>query len=291
LILVGHGENSIFEAARRLREDFPGVALVSIIADIRDRDRMLRVFDRFRPDTVFHAAAHKHVPLMQDNPEEAISNNVLGTRNVVDGALRVGCGRFVLISTDKAVTPSSVMGASKRVAEALVREAGKRAQRPFVVVRFGNVLGSRGSAIPTFKKQIEAGGPVSITHPEMKRFFMTIPEAVHLVLQAGGIGRGGELFVLKMGDPLRIVELVEDLVRLSGLAVGEIPIVYTGLRPGEKLSETLWAEAERPRKGPHPLITHVLVPSLHPTVIDDLLTTRDVEVLRRRLEDVVRVSA
>jgi FlaA1/EpsC-like NDP-sugar epimerase len=166
---------------------------------------MLRVFGTLHPDIVFHAAAHKPVPLMEGNPEEAISNNVLGTQNVVAAAIQVDVERLVMISSDKAVSPSSVMGASKRVAESLVRIAALRVQRPFVVVRFGNVLGSRGSVVPAFKRQIEAGGPVTITHPDMKRFFMTIPEAVHLVLQAAGFGKGGELFVLKMGDPVRIV--------------------------------------------------------------------------------------
>jgi FlaA1/EpsC-like NDP-sugar epimerase len=215
LVLVGHGENSIFDAYGHLREAFPDVRIAPIIADIRDRGRLQRVFDQFRPDVVFHAAAHKHVPLMEDNPEEAISNNVLGTQNVVDATIRVDAGRLVMISSDKAVSPSSLMGASKRVAEALVRTAALRVDRPFVVVRFGNVLGSRGSVVPAFKKQIEAGGPITITHPDMKRFFMTIPEAVHLVLQAAGLGKGGELFVLKMGEPLRIVQLAEDLIRLS----------------------------------------------------------------------------
>ena len=257
LILLGHGENSIFEAASQLREAFPDVPLQSVIADVRDRDRILRLFDRHRPEIVFHAAAHKHVPLMQDNPEEAISNNVIGTRNVLDGALAVGCGRFVLISTDKAVAPSSVMGASKRVAEGLVRAAGALAGRPFVVVRFGNVLGSRGSVVPTFRKQIENGGPILITHPDMKRFFMTIPEAVHLVLQAGGIGKGGELFVLKMGEPVRIVQLAQDLVRLSGLPEGEIPFVFTGLRPGEKLEEALWEEGADVDATEHPDLLRV----------------------------------
>src|SRR5262249_45562678 len=191
------------------------------------------------------------------NPEEAISNNVIGTHNVLECALDQGCQRLVMISTDKAVTPSNVMGASKRVAEALVRDAGRRAGRPFVVVRFGNVLGSRGSVVPAFKKQIEAGGPVSVTHPDMKRFFMTIPEAVHLVVQAGGMGRGGELFVLKMGQPLRIVQLAEDLIRLSGLTVEEIPIVYTGLRPGEKLEERLWEEGAVIEDTPHPEVLRV----------------------------------
>jgi len=257
LLLLGHGENSIFEAALRLRDAFPDVPLESLIADVRDRDRLFHLFDRHRPDIVFHAAAHKHVPLMQGNPEEAVSNNVLGTRNVVDGALAVGCERFVLISTDKAVAPTSVMGASKRVAEMLVRAVGAASGRPFVVVRFGNVLGSRGSVVPRFRKQIEAGGPIAITHPDMKRFFMTIPEAVHLVLQAGGIGNGGELFVLNMGAPLRIVQLAEVLIRLSGLTTGDVPIVFTGLRPGEKLEEQLWENGAIVENTPHPDVLRV----------------------------------
>jgi FlaA1/EpsC-like NDP-sugar epimerase len=242
LALFGHGENSIFEAQGRLRELFPDLRIEAVIGDIRDRTRVFRVFDQIRPEIVFHAAAHKHVPLMEANPEEAVSNNVLGTKNVVDAALTVGTARFVLISTDKAVSPSSLMGAAKRVAEAIVRDAASRTSQPFVVVRFGNVLGSRGSVVPAFKRQIEAGGPLTITHPEMKRFFMTIPEAVHLVLQAGGMGRGGELFVLNMGEPLRIVQLAEDLIRLSGLTPHEVPITFTGLRPGEKLEESLWED-------------------------------------------------
>jgi FlaA1/EpsC-like NDP-sugar epimerase len=257
LVLLGHGENSIFDAKIRLRESCPDVAIDAVIADIRDRMRLARVFADIHPDIVFHAAAHKHVPLMEENPEEAISNNVLGTRNVVDSALGMGCERLVMISTDKAVTPSSVMGASKRVAEALVQEAGRRAGRPFVVVRFGNVLGSRGSVVPTFKRHIEAGGPIPITHPDMKRFFMTIPEAVHLVVHAGGIGRGGELFVLKMGEPLRIVQLAQDLIRLSGLASDEIPIVFTGLRPGEKLEESLWEDGAVVENTEHPDVLRV----------------------------------
>ena len=194
---------------------------------------------------------------MEDNPEEAISNNVLGTQNVVDAAIRVAAERFVLISTDKAVGPSSLMGASKRVAEALVRDAARRGGAAFVVVRFGNVLGSRGSVVPSFKRLIENGGPITITHPDMKRFFMTIPEAVHLVLQAGGMGKGGELFVLKMGEPLRIVQLAEDLIRLSGLAPEDIPIVYTGLRPGEKLVESLWEDGALVEDTDHPEVLRV----------------------------------
>ena len=234
LVLLGHGENSIFEAQAHLREAFPGIRIFTVIADIRDRQRMFRVFDHFQPELVFHAAAHKHVPLMEENLEEAISNNVLGTQNVIDACVRTDSRRLVLISSDKAVSPSSVMGASKRIAEALVRAASQATGKAFVVVRFGNVLGSRGSVVPTFKKQIEAGGPVYITHPDMKRFFMTIPEAVHLVLQAGAMGSGGELFVLKMGEPLRIVELAQDLIRLSGPGAQEVSIVYTGLRPGRE---------------------------------------------------------
>jgi FlaA1/EpsC-like NDP-sugar epimerase len=260
LLLLGHGENSIFEAASQLHEAFPDVPLESIIADVRDRDRVRRLFEQYRPDIVFHAAAHKHVPLMQNNPEEAVSNNVLGTRNVLESAQGVGCGRFVLISTDKAVAPTSMMGASKRVAEALVRAAGVAAGRPYVVVRFGNVLGSRGSVVPRFRKQIEAGGPIAVTHPDMKRFFMTIPEAVHLVLQAGGIGKGGELFVLKMGEPLRIVQLAEDLIRLSGLSAADVPIVFTGQRPGEKLEEVLWEQGSFVDDTVHPDIIRVTEP-------------------------------
>jgi FlaA1/EpsC-like NDP-sugar epimerase len=257
LAVLGHGENSIFDAYGQLREAFRDVPVEPIIADIRDRGRMLRVFETIRPEIVFHAAAHKHVPLMEANPEEAISNNVLGTQNVVDAAISVGAGRLVMISSDKAVSPSSVMGASKRIAEELVRSAAARVQRPYVVVRFGNVLGSRGSVVPAFKKQIDAGGPITVTHPDMKRFFMTIPEAVHLVLQAAGFGKGGELFVLKMGAPVRIVQLAEDLIRLSGLSPDDVPIVFTGLRPGEKLEESLWEEGARIEDTAHPEVLKV----------------------------------
>jgi FlaA1/EpsC-like NDP-sugar epimerase len=257
LVLLGHGENSIFEAQSSLREAYPGITIRSIIADIRDRQRIFSVFDRMRPELVFHAAAHKHVPLMEENPEEAISNNVMGTRNVIDASIRADSRRLVLISSDKAVSPASLMGASKRVAERLVRAAASATGRAFVVVRFGNVLGSRGSVVPIFKRQIEAGGPVYITHPEMKRFFMTIPEAVHLVLQAGAMGKGGELFVLKMGEPLRIVDLAHDLIRLSGSQANEVPVVYTGLRPGEKLEEALWEETASIQATGHPEVLWV----------------------------------
>jgi FlaA1/EpsC-like NDP-sugar epimerase len=245
LVLLGHGENSIFAAHQTMRERFPLLPVESVIADVRDAVRLRQVFARVRPTAVFHTAAHKHVPLMEDNPDEAVTNNVFGTRNVVQAALDAGVQRLVMISTDKAVRPSSVMGATKRIAEAIVTDAAKRHGRTFVVVRFGNVLGSRGSVVPAFKRQIELGLPIEITHPAMKRFFMTIPEAVHLVLQAGGLGRGGELFVLNMGQPVAIVDLAKDLIRLSGCQVEDIPIVFTGLRPGEKLEESLWeADAE-----------------------------------------------
>jgi FlaA1/EpsC-like NDP-sugar epimerase len=240
LVLLGHGENSIFDVQHQIARQYPDVAVAAVIADVRDDRRMRSVFTSYRPDVVLHAAAHKHVPLMEDNPEEAITNNVLGTRCVVATAEAFGTDRLVMISTDKAVAPRCIMGASKRLAEAVVRDAARRSGRAFAVVRFGNVLGSRGSVVPFFKAQIERGGPVTVTHPDMKRFFMTIPEAVHLVLQAGGLGRGGELFVLDMGEPVRIADLAADLIRLSGLDVGDIGIEFTGIRQGEKLEEALW---------------------------------------------------
>jgi FlaA1/EpsC-like NDP-sugar epimerase len=258
LILLGHGENSIFDVQVELRELYPGLAVVPVIADIRDRRRIRQVWERLRPAIVLHAAAHKHVPLMEDNPEEAITNNIVGTHNVLEASVEFGTERFVLISSDKAVAPSSVMGASKRIAEMLVRDAARRTSRGFVVVRFGNVLGSRGSVVPHFKRQIERGGPVTLTHPDMKRFFMTIPEAVHLVLLAGGMGAGGELFVLRMGEPVRIVDLAEDLIKLSGLTTDEVPIVYTGVRPGEKLEEELWEKGAAAEATSHPDVLRVI---------------------------------
>lgn len=241
LILLGHGENTIFETLVELGEDFPSLPLIPIIADVRDLDRLSNVFSDLRPQVVFHAAAHKHVPLMEVNIEEAVTNNVIGTRNVVEVCLNYGVDRLVMISTDKAIRPTSVMGATKRLAEMLVLDAAHRSGKAFSVVRFGNVLESRGSVVPLFKRQIARGGPVTITHPDMKRYFMTIPEAVHLVLQAQAIGEGGEVFVLRMGEQIRILDLAEDLIRLSGLEPEkDIEIVFTGIRPGEKLSEELW---------------------------------------------------
>jgi FlaA1/EpsC-like NDP-sugar epimerase len=261
VILLGHGENSLFEAEQQLRSAFHNVSFTTVVADIRDRDRIGQVFRRYRPDIVFHAAAHKHVPMMEENPEEAITNNVLGTANVVSAAFDAGTARFVLISTDKAVEPRSLMGASKRVAEQIVMQAARERKRAFAVVRFGNVLGSRGSVVPVFKRQIESGGPVTVTHPEVTRFFMTIPEAVHLVLQAGGMARGGELFVLNMGRPMKITDLVQDLIALSGWTTDEIDIVYTGLRPGEKLQERLWDTGATVDPTSHPDVMRVTEPS------------------------------
>lgn len=258
IVLLGHGENSIFEITNELRREVgrqgrPGKDQTAgtrtvyhpVIADVRDADRIRAMVDRYQPDIVFHAAAHKHVPLMEANVEDAISNNVAGTRCLVDACLAAGVELFVFISTDKAVNPTSVMGATKRVAELIVQQAAQQSGRCYVAVRFGNVLGSRGSVVPFFQRQIAVGGPVTVTHPDVRRYFMTIPEAVQLVLQAAALGRGGEVFALDMGDPIRIEDLAKDLVRLSGLEPGrDIDIVYTGLRPGEKLFEELFAEQE-----------------------------------------------
>lgn len=246
LIILGHGENSVFVIENELRKALPAkTKLTTVIADIRFAERIQSVFARYRPEVVFHAAAHKHVPLMEANPAEAITNNVLGTRNLLKAALAVDVQQFVMVSTDKAVNPTSVMGASKRVAELLVHQAATRSGKPYMAVRFGNVLGSRGSVVLTFKQQIAAGGPVTVTHPEMVRFFMTIPEAVQLVLQAATLGKGGEVFTLDMGEPVKIVDLARDMIELSGLEVGrDIDIAFTGMRPGEKLYEELFISGE-----------------------------------------------
>jgi FlaA1/EpsC-like NDP-sugar epimerase len=243
LVLLGHGENSIFEIFLELHADYPDLQLSPVIADVRDEERLAQVFNGNQPQVVFHTAAHKHVPLMELNVVEAITNNVIGTRNVVRTALDHQVERFVLISTDKAVRPSSIYGATKRLAEMIVLNAARESGGVFTVVRFGNVLGSRGSIIPIFKQQIANGGPVTITHPDMFRFFMTIPEAVYLVLQAASMENSGETFVLNMGEPIRILSLAEDLIRLSGLEPHrDIEISFTGVRPGEKMTEELWEE-------------------------------------------------
>ena len=259
MALFGHGENSIFEINAELNSCLNGrpsanghgndhtahTNLHAIIADVRSPERVSSVVQTFRPDVVFHAAAHKHVPLMEMNPTEAITNNVLGTRNLLEAAMESGVEHFVMISTDKAVNPTSIMGASKRAAELLLLRAARLTGRNYVAVRFGNVLGSRGSVVPIFKRQIAAGGPVTVSHPDMRRYFMTIPEAVQLVLQASVLGQSGSVLMLDMGDPVKIVDLAHDLIELSGLEVGrDIDIVFSGVRPGEKLYEELFVPGE-----------------------------------------------
>jgi FlaA1/EpsC-like NDP-sugar epimerase len=258
LVLVGHGENSIFEIALELEESFPSLDKHPLIADVRDRHRLRKIFERYQPEVIFHAAAHKHVSLMERNAEEAVTNNVVGTRNVVEIALEFGIEHLVMISTDKAVCPTSIMGATKRLAEMIVLQAASRHNRHFSVVRFGNVLGSRGSVVPLFRRQIAAGGPVTVRDPEVERYFMTIPEAVYLVLQAFALGLGGEVFLLNMGEPVKILDLARDLIRLSGLEPGQdIEIVFTGLRPGEKISEVLWDEGVDQLPTDHPEISRL----------------------------------
>ena len=263
IILIGHGENSVFNIQQELEQLIQilknnGQSVINIpqiytfIADIRVPSRLEHAFERFKPDVIFHAAAHKHVPLMELNPAEAITNNVIGTRNLLQVALQYNVEHFVMISTDKAVNPTNVMGASKRVAEMLVLQAAKQSGKSYVAVRFGNVLGSRGSVVPTFQKQILAGGPITVTHPDICRYFMTIPEAVQLVLQASVLGRGGEVLMLNMGEPVKIVDLAKELIHLSGYEVNkDIDIVFTGLRPGEKLFEELFIEGEEYEKTEH----------------------------------------
>ncbi|WP_339320398.1 nucleoside-diphosphate sugar epimerase/dehydratase [Paenibacillus sp. FSL R10-2734] len=245
MLLLGHGENSIYLIEQELRKLYPEQKIQPIIADIQDVSRIESVFQNFRPSIVYHAAAHKHVPLMEMNPVEAVKNNVIGTRNVAEASAKYGVKRFILISSDKAVNPTSVMGATKRAAEMIINDQNSSSKTVFAAVRFGNVLGSRGSVIPLFKRQIESGGPVTVTHMDMVRYFMTIPEAVQLVIQASVLAQGGEVFVLDMGKPVRIYDLARDLIRLSGLEPDkDIPIVITGIRPGEKLYEELLTEEE-----------------------------------------------
>lgn len=245
LIILDIYENNAYEIQQELVKKYPELDLVVLIASVRNTKRLDQIFETYRPNIVYHAAAHKHVPLMEDSPNEAIKNNVLGTWKTVIAADKYGVERFVMISTDKAVNPTNIMGASKRICEMIIQTYNKHSKTEFVAVRFGNVLGSNGSVIPLFKKQIAAGGPVTVTHPDIIRYFMTIPEAVSLVLQAGAYAKGGEIFVLDMGEPVKIVDLATNLIRLSGYIPGEeIEIVFTGLRPGEKLYEELLMKEE-----------------------------------------------
>jgi len=300
VIALGHGENSLFELFARMQllekqlESSQSINLSMVVADVRDIHRMKSIFARHSPQIIFHAAAHKHVPMMEDNLEDAISNNVLGTRNLIELSKEHPVERFVFISTDKAVNSVNIMGMTKRVAELIVREAAKKSGKPFVSVRFGNVLGSRGSVVPFFRQQINAGGPVTVTHPEMTRYFMTIPEAVELVLQAAALGSDGEVFVLDMGRPLRIVDLAEDLISLSGYQVGkDIEIVFTGLRPGEKLHEELFMKDEIPTSTSHEKIFTVQTEKFNEeedieNKVEELISAArngDQEVTRKKLEE------
>lgn len=245
LVLFGHGENSIYSIDRELKDLQTETEVCPVIGDVQDRARLMEVFEQFKPEIVYHAAAHKHVPLMEGNPKEAVKNNVYGTKNMVETADLFNVERFVMISTDKAVNPTNVMGATKRVAEMVVQQQARHSATTFSVVRFGNVLGSRGSVVPLFKEQIQRGGPVTVTHPEMTRYFMTIPEASRLVIQASVRASGGEVFVLDMGQPVKIVDLARRMITLSGFTLEQIPIEYSGIRPGEKLYEELLATSER----------------------------------------------
>ncbi|MCM3735365.1 polysaccharide biosynthesis protein [Bacillus cytotoxicus] len=245
IVLLGHGENSIYGIEMELREIYKNqIEIVTEIADVQDRNKIFTIMDKYRPYIVYHAAAHKHVPLMERNPEEAVKNNIFGTKNVAEAADTFKVNTFVMISSDKAVNPPNVMGATKRFAEMIIQHMAAVSSTRFVAVRFGNVLGSRGSVIPLFKKQIQKGGPVTVTHPDMTRYFMTIPEASRLVIQAGTLAKGGELFVLDMGEPVKIVDLAKNLINLSGYSIEEIGIEFTGLRPGEKMYEELLNEGE-----------------------------------------------
>jgi FlaA1/EpsC-like NDP-sugar epimerase len=295
LVLAERFENALFEIERELRQKFPRVEIVPVIADVCDRVRMETVFAANRPDAVFHAAAHKHVPLVELHPGEGVKNNIFGTRICAELAHETGAAAFVLISTDKAVRPASVMGATKRVSELFVQAMATRSRTKFLCVRFGNVLGSSGSVVPIFQEQIRAGGPVTVTHPEMQRFFMTIPEASQLVLQAASMGEGGEVFVLDMGEPVKIVDLARDLIKLSGLRPDiDIPIIFTGMRPGEKLCEQLTLDEENAAKTRHERIWIGRVASMdyealeqHLVELRDLADRGTEETVVAKLEEII----
>ena len=279
LLLVEQAENPLFFIEGELRKNFPDVEMRAIICDITEAERVNQIYKTYCPDVVIHAAAHKHVPLMEGNPGEAIKNNVIGTRNMADAADSFGTGNFVMISTDKAVNPTSIMGSSKRIAEMYIQDLNNTSETHFVTVRFGNVLGSNGSVIPIFNKQIADGGPVTVTHPEMTRYFMTIPEASQLVLQAATMGTGGEIFLLDMGEPVKIIDLARELITLSGFRPGEdIEIEYSGLRPGEKLFEELSIEGED------------MIATSHPKIAIWKTIPKDRETLRAGIEKVVEVA-
>jgi FlaA1/EpsC-like NDP-sugar epimerase len=298
VVLLGHGENSIYSIEMELRDTYgeSEIEIATEIADLQDKNKMLSIMRAYKPQVVYHAAAHKHVPLMERNPEEAVKNNIIGTINLAKAASRYEVETFVMISTDKAVNPSSVMGATKRLAEMMIQYMDRANSTKFVAVRFGNVLGSRGSVIPRFKKQIQAGGPVTVTHPEMVRYFMTIPEASRLVIQAGALARGGEIFVLDMGEPVKIVDLANNLIKLSGNSVEEIGIEYSGIRPGEKLFEELLKEDEVQEQQIYPKIYIGKTAELYIEEIEELIknyANLDRDTLRKKLLNLAnhRISA
>ncbi len=279
LLLVEQAENPLFYIERELVNTFPDVPVQAIVRNITDKQRISQVFQQYRPQVVIHAAAHKHVPLMENNPGEAIKNNIIGTMNIANAADEYGTNDFVMISTDKAVNPTSIMGSSKRIAEMYIQDLNTTSKTHFVTVRFGNVLGSDGSVVPIFKKQIAAGGPVTVTHPDMQRYFMTIPEASKLVLQAATLGEGGEIFVLDMGEPVKIVHLARELITLSGFRPGEdIEIVFSGTRPGEKLFEELSIEGED------------MIPTTHPKIAAWQNIPKDRQTLREGIAKLFEIS-
>lgn len=276
IVLCERAENSLFQIEQCLLYRYPGLQLYPCLADVGERDRIGELFRRYRPEVVFHAAAHKHVPLMEKNAGEAIKNNVFGTKALAEVAHRYGADRFILISTDKAVKPASVMGLTKRLAERIIFTLDEISSTKFVAVRFGNVLDSNGSVVPTFRQQIRRGGPVTVTHEKMERFFMTIPEASQLVLQAAALGQGGEVFLLDMGEPVKIIDLANDLIRLSGFEHGEIDVEVVGMRPGEKLYEELSEPDEHATPTSHPKLRRI-----DPARVDPAILARQLEELAR----------
>ena len=283
-------ENTVFELANEMKSKYPQLEFEVVIGSVRSRERVHEVFEKYKPHVVFHAAAQKHVPLMEKNPKEAIKNNIIGTKNLIDMADEYSVSKFVLISTDKAVNPTNVMGATKRAGEMMLQEKSTHSRTSYTAVRFGNVLGSNGSVIPIFRKQIENGGPVTVTHPDITRYFMTIPEAVQLVIQAGAMADGGEIFVLDMGEPVRIMDLAENIIRLSGyIPRVDIDIEITGLRPGEKLYEELLLDEENMKKTAHQKI-YVERPLPIDPELNRLLSGEDGITLEERIEEVVKGS-
>ena len=291
LILLGHGEHSIYTIHLELVEnnEFRNIEFVPIIADVQDRKRIFEVIEHYKPDVIYHAAAHKHVPLMEVNPKEAVKNNIFGTKNVADAAHHFSVSNFVMISTDKAVNPTNVMGATKRIAEMIIQNLARNSDTNFAAVRFGNVLGSRGSVVPRFQEQIASGGPVKVTHPEMTRYFMTIPEASKLVLQAGVLAKGGEVFVLDMGEQIKILDLAKNIIRLSGFTEEEIGIEFSGIRPGEKMYEELLNSEEIQEEWIYPKIhigkAHCLDENQLLQLLEEL-ETLDSQNLKQRVIDV-----